>query len=566
VKVAKDSYWRQNEVNTMVIMVSPYPGLQEHFNAEGPKRILSLDGGGVRGILSLGFLLQIETLLRARHRNDPQFRLCHYFDLIAGTSTGSIIAALLAKGWSVQEVIDLYLELAGEIFTPRWWEFRLGILRSRYQPWKLEQFLQKKLGAECRIGDPNELKTGLLVMCKRIDTGSPWPISNNPKGRYFKGASGRIANSDYKLWAVVRASTAAPTFFRPQKITIGSAVSTQERPVIGTFMDGGVSPHNNPAFQAYWLATLEGFGLRWPAGLDRLLIISVGTGRTPVVRNAGRIAALQGITALQSLMDDCGSVVESLMQGMGHCLTKPRIIDPELHTLSPHELTAESRYSYARYDVKLYKESRDRAARDGQDDNPYLEAAGLSDALLKQMQKMDNPKPVRELLNLGKAVAEGKVRPSHFPKVFDLVVEAQAPTFHQPEGCSTYRQREELQVTAIRLNLDLKALTYRKWGGLQNGKSGDWIVEREGEVHTVDAESFARTYRQIGPATYVKQGMVWAKPAESDGVIHTREGETHYRQGDYLVWNDADGRDGYAICKEIFESLYEPVSVEPSNP
>jgi patatin-like phospholipase/acyl hydrolase len=80
-------------------MLSHYPSLQEHFNAEVPKRILSLDGGGVRGILSLGLLLQIETLLRARHGNDPQFRLCHYFDLIAGTSTGSIIAALLAKGW-----------------------------------------------------------------------------------------------------------------------------------------------------------------------------------------------------------------------------------------------------------------------------------------------------------------------------------------------------------------------------------------------------------------------------------------------------------------------------------
>jgi len=546
-------------------MVNRYPGLDEHFNAEGPKRILSLDGGGVRGILSLGFLLQIETLLRARHGNDPQFRLCHYFDLIAGTSTGSIIAAHLAKGWSVQEVIDLYLELAGQVFTPRWWEFRLGILRPRYQPRKLEIFLQQKLGEECRIGDPNELKTGLLVMCKRIDSGSPWPISNNPKSRYSQGAQGRIANGDYKLWAVVRASTAAPTFFRPQKITIASTISADRNPVIGNFMDGGVSPHNNPALQAYWLATLKGFGLRWATGQDRLLIISVGTGRTPVERNPGPIAALQGITALQSLMDDCGSMVESLMQGMGHCLSTPRIIDPELCSLSPHELSTESRYSYARYDVKLYREPGGRPARDGQDDTPHLEAAGLSDELLKQMRKMDNPKPVLELLHLGKAAAADKVQASHFPRVFDLKVEKGTAPSDQANGCSTYRQREQRQVTAIRLNLDLEAFTYRKWGGLQTARSGDWLVDRDGELHTVDGDVFAHTYRQIAPATYVKQGIVWAKPAESDGAIRTFEGESHYRQGDYLVWNDPEGRDGYAMRKEIFESLYEPVSAEPPN-
>jgi len=59
----------------------------------GPKRILALDGGGLRGMLTLGFLRQIEEILRARHAGDPSFRLCHYFDLIAGTSTGAIIAA-----------------------------------------------------------------------------------------------------------------------------------------------------------------------------------------------------------------------------------------------------------------------------------------------------------------------------------------------------------------------------------------------------------------------------------------------------------------------------------------
>jgi predicted acylesterase/phospholipase RssA len=545
------------------------PSLTDHFSAEGPKRILALDGGGVRGILSLGFLAEIEDLLRRRHGNSPDFRLCHYFDLIAGTSTGSIIAALLAQGNTVQKVIDLYLKLAGEVFAPRWWEFRYGLLRPRYQPEKLERFLQEILGSDCRIGDRDKLKTGLLVMCKRIDTGSPWPISNNPQGRYFEPNPKKptiIANKDYELWKIVRASTAAPTFFKPQRVEIARPQTPEQAPKDALFVDGGVSPHNNPALQAYLLATLDGFRLRWPAGKDQLLIISVGTGRRPTDRTLTPIAAQQGITALQSLMDDCGSMVESLMQGMGHCLSTPRIIDPELGALSPHELTIAERFSYARYDVKLYRD-KDNPPRDGQDDTPVINQVGLDDDLLMQMQKMDNAKPVKPLLELGRTAAKAKVNDNHFPACFDLPA-ANPSVATQPasvasarpnamEGCRVYRQREGKQVIAIRLNLDLDAFRFRKWGGLQTAKCGDWLIERDGETYTVDGEVFARTYRQVGPATYIKQSNIWAKPAECDGVIKTREGETHYRQGDYLVWNDEAGLDGYAISKAKFETLYQ---------
>ncbi|MEY3463816.1 MAG: hypothetical protein RLZZ468_1594, partial [Cyanobacteriota bacterium] len=104
--------------------------LTSRLRAPGPKRILSLDGGGIRGILTLGILERIEALLRQRHGNDPGFRLCDYFDLIAGTSTGSIVAALLAQGASVSEAIELYRRLAATVFTRRWW--RRGLLLPRY--------------------------------------------------------------------------------------------------------------------------------------------------------------------------------------------------------------------------------------------------------------------------------------------------------------------------------------------------------------------------------------------------------------------------------------------------
>ena len=566
-------------------MVVPSPSLEEHFEAGGAKRILTLDGGGVRSILSLGFLQRIERILRERHGHDPAFRLSDYFDLIAGTSTGSIIAALLAKGWLVEDVIQLYLRLADQVFSRRWWDLRSSNLRARVQPQELSKLLRDTLGADGTIGDPEQLRTGLLVMCKRIDTGSPWPISNNPKGRYFHPEpDGRvIGNRDYKLWQVVRASTAAPTFFQPEAFTIEAPVNGAQEPVRGQFIDGGVSPHNNPALQAYWLATLEGFGLRWPAGREQLLIISIGTGRIPVERKPGGLAAMQGITALSSLMEDCEALVESVMQGMGHCLTKPRWIDPEVRDLSPHAMVDQPHFSYARYDVKIFHDSK---PSDGQDDEPYLQQLGLSAEQLARMREMDNANAKHQLLKLGRTAAEGKVLAEHFPRAFDRPAPSAAQTTaerpasplqstsrskpaqqspptsaEQPRLAAeikTYRKREGTEVTAIRLNLEVDSFTYRKWGGLQTCKAGDWIVDHKGSVHTVDADSFARTYKQVGPATYVKQGVVWAAPASCDGVIATLEGGTHYKQGDVLVWNDKELKDGYAIRKDIFDTLYEP--------
>ncbi|NJL60190.1 MAG: hypothetical protein HC887_11695 [Desulfobacteraceae bacterium] len=71
--------------------------LRDRLGAIGPKRILAIDGGGIRSLISLGFWEQIETLLRERH-NNPNLRLYEYFDLIGGTSTGAVLAAGLAVG------------------------------------------------------------------------------------------------------------------------------------------------------------------------------------------------------------------------------------------------------------------------------------------------------------------------------------------------------------------------------------------------------------------------------------------------------------------------------------
>jgi hypothetical protein len=119
-----------------------------------------------------------------------------------------------------------------------------------------------------------------------------------------------------------------------------------------------------------------------------------------------------------------------------------------------------------------------------------------------------------------------------------------------------YVRRPDQPVAAVRLPLETDGLSYRKWGAEQHAKPGDWLVDNDGDVYTVDADVFARTYRQTGPGAYVKTTPVWAEQAATSGAVKTKEGATHYEAGDYLVSNHPDGSDEYAISAEKFASLY----------
>lgn len=121
-----------------------------------------------------------------------------------------------------------------------------------------------------------------------------------------------------------------------------------------------------------------------------------------------------------------------------------------------------------------------------------------------------------------------------------------------------YRRRGDALVVAVRLDLDTEGFTYRKWGGDQTCKAGDWVVNNDGDTYTVDGEVFDRTYEEVRPGLFKKTSDVWARVAEEGGEIRTREGVTSFRAGDYLVFNDPDEDDGWAVAPEKFEQLYEP--------
>jgi hypothetical protein len=121
-----------------------------------------------------------------------------------------------------------------------------------------------------------------------------------------------------------------------------------------------------------------------------------------------------------------------------------------------------------------------------------------------------------------------------------------------------YIRNPDTPVIAVRLLLDTDGFFYQKWRGKQHAKPGDWIVDNDGDVYTVDADVFARTYSPTGPGTYVKTTPVWAERASQAGSIQTKEGVTHYHAGDYIVSNNEDGSDKYAVDAAKFESMYTP--------
>ena len=120
-----------------------------------------------------------------------------------------------------------------------------------------------------------------------------------------------------------------------------------------------------------------------------------------------------------------------------------------------------------------------------------------------------------------------------------------------------YRKKVDSFIIAVQLNLETEGFTYHKWGAQQQCKKDDWLVNSAGETYTVDAETFAKSYRMTTPGIYTKSTPVWAEKATHDGSVFTKEGESHYRSGDYIVSNDDEGSDRYCMPAARFEAIYE---------
>ena len=298
--------------------------LEQHFAPGSNKKILSLDGGGIRGALTAGYLEKLEKIIRDK-TGDQNMLLCDYFDLIGGTSTGAIIAALLATGKTATEVKDLYLSMGGKIFKGKrdWWNplETFKFLKAEFSEKYLEEALNDFLG-DITIGD-NRIRTGLCIVTKRADTNSVWPLINHPGGKYYQH------NKDYLLKDVLRASSAAPSYFVPQLLKVDEGMN-------GAFVDGGVSMANNPSLQLFKVATLSGFPFHWQKGKDKLFVVSLGTGNGLYNMKTNDITdnwLLNWASEVPDmLMSDASWENQTIMQWLSYC-PNAKVIDREMGDL-----------------------------------------------------------------------------------------------------------------------------------------------------------------------------------------------------------------------------------------
>lgn len=375
--------------------------LTARIQTPGAKKILALDGGGIRGMITVEVLAEIENLLRQELGGGDDFVLADYFDFVAGTSTGAIIAACISIGMKVSDIRTFYIESGKEMFDKA---FLLKRFRHKYEDKKLaakmKEVFNKGTTQDTTLGS-DRLKTVLMMVMRNATTDSPWPVSNNPFAKYNQrvrddGSPRDDCNLDLPLWQLVRASTAAPVYFPPEVVQCGQHEFV--------FVDGGITTYNNPAFQAFLMATVEPYKMNWPAGEDKMLVVSLGTGTSPqantdldpnemnLLYNAGSIPSALMYAALNEQ--------DMLCRIFGKCLVGDEL-DREVGDLigakgpvGPRKL-----FTYVRYNAEL--------STDG------LKALGLEDIKSENVQKLDSVEHVADLKRVGQAVARN-VQPAHF--------------------------------------------------------------------------------------------------------------------------------------------------------
>jgi predicted acylesterase/phospholipase RssA len=385
-------------------------GLRERIARPGPKKILACDGGGILGMMSVEILARIEDDLRGRTGN-PELVLADWFDFTCGTSTGAIIAACISCGMSVDQIRRFYLESGQDMFDKA---SLLKRLRYNYNDeplaLKLQLELDRALGYEAVAGRPKALlgdeglRTLLMMVLRNHTTDSPWPVSNNPSGKYNQrtrddGTPRRDCNLDLPLWQLVRASTAAPTFFPPEVVTFAEGTPNEYQFV---FVDGGVTTYNNPAFLAFQMATAAPYGINWPTGSDQMLIVSVGTGKSPNARpelTEGDLWLLDHAKNIPSaLMNAAADGWDMACRTIGACRFGAEV-DREFGDLvveTPGGADEAGRlFAYVRYDPDVTPAG--------------LRALGLGDIDPEHVRKMDSTDHIAEIQRVGSAYAQRHV-------------------------------------------------------------------------------------------------------------------------------------------------------------
>jgi patatin-like phospholipase/acyl hydrolase len=252
-------------------------------------RILSIDGGGIRGLIPAQVLTVLETKLQKASKN-PEARIADYFDLVAGTSTGGILTCIYlcpdeATGrprFTATDAVSLYSENAAEIFATSFLQRARsanGILDELYPATGLENLLKDRL---------QEIKLSDLVKPCLIPT---YDIEKRSAYFFTQLDAKQYQYCDFLLRDVARATSAAPTYFECAQVDSLSGVTY-------SFVDGGVFA-NNPTLCAY--AEARKIGTKPTA--KQMVILSLGTGEVKTPYTHAQVQNWGGLQWVQPIID-----------------------------------------------------------------------------------------------------------------------------------------------------------------------------------------------------------------------------------------------------------------------
>jgi len=210
-------------------------------------KILAIDGGGIRGVFAAQILKRI--------REEFNITFCNEFDIITGTSTGSIIAAGLAIDYPIEKIVDLYKTEGRRIFKPNYSNF------FNWYNWKAffwnkydSGYLKKVLDRIFQQVDFSHVKTKLIIPASDVSNGNVFVFKSN----YDPGF---VRDKDIRLADAILASCSAPVYFKP--------LIVKEYLLV----DGGLWA-NNPSL----VALTEAMGIRFNKNKEDIRILSLGTG------------------------------------------------------------------------------------------------------------------------------------------------------------------------------------------------------------------------------------------------------------------------------------------------
>lgn len=191
-------------------------------------RILSLNGGGARGLFTISVLAEIERILASKN-SEQDIKIGDYFDLITGTSIGGILALGLATGKSARELEKVFNDKANDIFPTRWSLTNLlkSLCAPIYSSSPLRETIETMIGAETKF---NDLSRRVMIPAVNLSTGKP---------QFFKTPHNPVFTRDgpLKLIDAALATSAAPTYFAPHYC----------EDLHSYFADGGLVA-NNPSY------------------------------------------------------------------------------------------------------------------------------------------------------------------------------------------------------------------------------------------------------------------------------------------------------------------------------